>query len=83
MKISGKSVLLLAIGSILGGVFGSIVSLVGFIAFASPIVCEGNGNQTRSDISTLRTQLERYKSRNGDYPTTEEGLRALAESDSP
>ena len=31
-----------------------------------------------ADIHTLRAELERYKTANGRYPTTEEGLRVLS-----
>ena len=40
---------------------------------------EARITKAKSDISTLQNALEMYKLNNYDYPTTEQGLRALIE----
>lgn len=69
MKISRKAALLLVLGLV-----GA--ALVGFAAWATrPIVCSRKA--PGPDILSLETRLERYKSLNGVYPTTEQGLQTL------
>jgi hypothetical protein len=69
MKISRKYSLLFAL-------FLVGVAFVGFAAWAlQPTDC--SRKTPDSDIRSLKARLEHYKSLNGDYPATKQGLQTL------
>ena len=74
MKMSRKFALLLGLGLVGSGVVGFAVCAL-FQPTVFSIVC--SRRTPDSDIRSLETRLEHYKSLNGVYPTTEQGLQTL------
>lgn len=59
-------------------VLGIIALLVGMGIFTmTDVLGDAEEGKARGDIQTLRTNLIRYKTKGGMYPTTEQGLDAL------
>jgi general secretion pathway protein G len=59
-------------------VVGIIALLMGAgIGFMSGAFEMGQEVRVKADINTLSSSLQLYRTRNGNYPTTEQGLKAL------
>jgi general secretion pathway protein G len=61
-----------------------VVMIIALLAGSAIYLMRGNVDQTRmtradADIETIKTQLQFYDVRNGGFPSTEQGLRALVE----
>jgi general secretion pathway protein G len=64
-----------------------VVMIIALLAGSAIYLMRGNVDQARmtrcdSDIETIKTQLQFYEVRNGNFPSTEQGLRALVEKPS-
>lgn len=61
-----------------------VVMIIALLAGSAIYLMRGNVDQARitrvdSDVENIKTQVQFYEVRNGTYPSTEQGLRALVE----